>query len=511
MGYRTLSLNLPTDYDTDQLQRKIAKRLRLQSFTWQIERQSLDARKKTNIHWQMRVAVVSDELKDGEPPVSPTLDIPYRKRKEKVVIVGSGPAGLFSALVLQKAGFQTTLIDRGAKVDKRAEELATFERIGQFSPVSNYAFGEGGAGTFSDGKLTSRTKNITAEKDFMISNYIDAGAPAEIGYLAHPHIGTDRLRVVVANLRNRLQSMGGTVLFETLLENLVVRNGRIREGVTSRGTFPTDLCIVAPGHSAYDTYRMLMKRGVPFRTKPFAVGCRVEHPQALINLAQWGTDNLPGLKAAEYRLTSRAADRSVYTFCMCPGGTVVPATAYTGSNIVNGMSYYARNGQFANAACVAGIHGDEVLGHKASPQDVLQWLADLEGRFYDYSGGYSAPGCTILDFLKGHGPASVGPSSYPLGVVAAPLWEMLPLQVVTALRKGLLDFQNKLKGFENGILLGLESKTSSPIQVLRDQSGLCEGFDNLFVVGEGSGYAGGIISSGVDGIRVAGRVIEYYL
>ncbi len=510
MGYQELALKLPTDYTDEQLQRKIRKKLGIEAFTWQIERKSLDARKKNAIHWQLRVVVSSPELKGDAPQTAPILNVPARTRNYTSVVVGSGPAGFFAAFVLQKAGFAVTLIDRGAGVEKRAAGIREFERSGRFNPVCNYAFGEGGAGTFSDGKLTSRTKNITAEKDFMLQSYIKAGAPEEIGYMAHPHVGSDNLRRVVKNLRREFQSLGGAMQFETMLTDVIVKHSSVSGIVASTGEMPADELIIAGGHSAYETYRLLMRRGVAFRTKNFAIGYRVEHPQALINRAQWGRERLPGVKAAEYRLTSRAADRPVYTFCMCPGGTVVPATAYAERNIVNGMSLYRRDGAFANAACVAGVHPDELAGRTVSPAEALDRLADLEARFYEYSHSYLAPSCSIHDFMNEKESNATLRASYPLGVEPAPLWDMLPSPVVRAIRTGLLEFRQKLKGFEKGNLLGFESKTSAPIQTRRDRRGLCDGFENLYMVGEGSGWAGGIISSGVDGIRAAMRIIAKY-
>jgi uncharacterized FAD-dependent dehydrogenase len=267
---------------------------------------------------------------------------------------------------------------------------------------------------------------------------------------------------------------------------------------------PADALFVAPGHSAYETYRMLMQRGVQFRTKNFAIGSRMEHRQEIINRAQWGKEKLPGVKAAEYRITSPADGKhQVFSFCMCPGGIVVPAAAYPGTNIVNGMSYYRRNGRFANAACVAGVHPDELAGKTVSPLEALEWVEQLETAFYRHTGNYRAPACSIAGFLQNQNRKTAFESSYPLGLVAAPLWELLPETIVKSMQVGLADFIRKIKGFETGNLIGLESKTSSPVQVLRQPTGRCEGFENLFMVGEGSGYAGGIISSAADGIKAA--------
>ena len=509
MGCTEISLKLPTDFTEEELQRKIGKRLRLTSFSYRIERKSLDARKKSDIHWKINVAVTSRELKNGTPVVPPPLEIPYRKRNKKVVVIGSGPAGFFAALILQKAGFSTTVIERGQDVAKRAKSIDTFEKTGRFDDAGNYAFGEGGGGTFSDGKLTARSRRFSRERAFITAAYIRAGAPEEIAYLAHPHIGSDNLRIIVKNLREEFIGMGGAVLFETKMEDLRLQNGVITEAVTAAGTFEAEEFLLAPGHSAYETYRMLIRQGVRFRTKNFALGCRVEHPQKTINMAQWGYEQLPGVKAAEYRLTGRGcSDRPVYTFCMCPGGVIVPSTAYADTNIVNGMSLYQRAGRFANAACVGGIHPDEMAGRETSPLEALDLVASLEEKFHRVAPGFKAPYCSISNFLTETESGGETESSYPLGLTPAPLWKMLPPKLSRALQNGLKEFSRQLSGFETGNLIGLESKTSSPIQVLRSRDGLCEGFKNLYLIGEGSGYAGGIVSSGVDGIRAAMGIVE---
>ncbi|SHF11403.1 hypothetical protein SAMN05444274_103533 [Mariniphaga anaerophila] len=504
MGFKSITLRLPTGYSEQQLRHRIGKMLRIRNFSFQVEHKSLDARQKPKVSWQLRVGVSSSEIREGEPREVKELEIPFKKRRFPVVVVGSGPAGFFAALVLQQAGFSVTLIERGSEVKTRSRAVSHFERTGFFDAKNNYAFGEGGAGTFSDGKLTSRSKHISQEKQFIIQNYIKAGAPEEIAYLSHPHLGTDNLRKIVKNLRLHFEDLGGRVMFETMLEDIVVKKSKVTEVVTSQGVLPSGALFIAPGHSAYETYRMLIRRGVPFRTKNFAIGSRMEHRQEIINLAQWGHENLPGLKAAEYRLTSPAdGNHPVFSFCMCPGGTVVPAAAYPETNIVNGMSYYSRNGQFANAACVAGIHPDELAGKTVSPLEALERVEQLETAFYRHTGNYRAPACSIEGFLQAQNRYFAFDSSYPLGVVAAPLWELLPAPVVKSMQAGLTDFVRKMKGFETGNLLGLESKTSSPVQVLRQPNGKSEGFENLYVVGEGSGYSGGIISSAADGIKAA--------
>ena len=509
MGFRKISFKLPTDYSEEQLERKIAKDLRINEFTYQIENKSLDARNKKNIHWLVRAVVNSQELKGKGPDKTTSLEIPVQKTNKNILVVGSGPAGFFSAFVLQKAGYNVTLVERGADVIKREKGIVHFEDTGSFDPISNYAFGEGGAGTFSDGKLTSRTKRISNEKKFIISSYVSAGVPQEIEYLAHPHVGSDNLKIIAQNLRILFQDIGGTILFETQLQDLEIKHNRVTSAITSSGEIKADEFFIASGHSAYDTYRMLIKREIQFRTKNFAIGCRVEHPQSVINRAQWGRESLPGVKAAEYRLTSTGTGNlAVYTFCMCPGGIVVPAPAFANTNIVNGMSLYNRNAQFANAACVAAVNLDRLTGRETTALEALDWVASLEETFYNYSAGYAAPFCSIKNFMEQKDQSGVVESSYPLGLKPAPLWEMLPKPISVSIQAGLLEFSRKIKGYETGIILGLESKTSSPIQALREPNGLCTGYENLYIVGEGSGYAGGIISSGADGIKAAMAIIE---
>ncbi len=508
MGYKRINLQIPTKYREVYLEQRIRKMLGIQHFSWTIENKALDARKKDHIHWQIRVLVNSPELKGAEADPIPVLQIPYAKRTEKAVVVGSGPAGFFAAFVLQKAGFQTTLIERGTNVEKRSLGINTFESTGQFDKLGNYAFGEGGAGTFSDGKLTSRSKRISLEKRFILQTYVDAGAPEEIKYLTHPHLGSDKLREIVKVMRRQFQELGGTVLFETMVEDFKAKQGHVSEIITDKGSIEADYFVFAIGHAAFETYRMLMKNGLQFHSKNFALGSRMEHPQVLINKAQWGVAELQGVKAAEYRLTSQAdKNHPVYTFCMCPGGTIVPATAYENQNIVNGMSLYQRDGKFSNAACVAGLNLNELLGREVSALETLDWLEKLESTFYEKAGGYAAPFCSIEDFIQKRMPRHKAESSYPMGLLPAPLWEWLPQSVSNAMRKGLKDFSRKIKGFEKGNIMGLESKTSAAIQVNRDEKGLCTGFKNLYMTGEGSGYTGGIISSAADGIKAAMAIV----
>ncbi len=509
MGQKNLTLQLPTDYTEDDIRRSIKGELGLTDFSFHLSNKSLDARKRSNIHWLINLVVISDQIADNGLDTSESLQIRFAPQQQKIIIIGSGPAGFFSAFALQSAGFETLLIERGSEVNRRQKAIHTFESGNAFDASDNYAFGEGGAGTFSDGKLTSRSKHISAERRFILKQYIAAGGPHEIAYLAHPHLGTDNLRQIVVNLRKNYESIGGKILFNTLFIDLLIHEGKKFRLITNTGDLDADAVFIAPGHSAFETYRMLMRRGVPFRTKGFALGSRMEHPQELINQMQWGQKSLPGVKAAEYRLTSEADGKHpVYSFCMCPGGMVVPATAYAHTNIVNGMSHYSRSGSFANAACVAGIHPDGFAGKKVSPLETLDLLEQLEARFFTLTKNYAAPVCSISDFIQGKNKQRSVLSSYPLGLEVHPLWEYLPKEVTTSMRAGLKDFSRKMNGFETGLLIGLESKTSSSIQVIRDSDGQTSGIPGLYIVGEGSGYAGGIVSSAADGLKIALQYIR---
>jgi uncharacterized protein len=507
LGYKEIRINLPVELFDEEMNRRILKKAGVKKGRISLLKKSLDSRHKTRIVWNVLAGVYSEELSEGEPPEAPraamerVLEENYRKnRQEKVVIVGSGPAGLFAGLTLLRLGYKVTLLERGTPVEERAKLIQNFESGGPFSIQGNYLFGEGGAGTFSDGKLTSRTKRIVKERDWIHSLYASMGGPEEILWSTHPHLGSDRLFTIAQNMRHLFQEWGGQIEFETTMTGLKKKAGHISALETDKGDREGDYFLLAPGHSARETYRMLMGQGVPFQGKTFALGFRMEHRQDEINLTQWGTPSLPGVKAAEYRLTHKsAAQVPVYTFCMCPGGKVVPSTPYAQNNLVNGMSSYARDGQYANAALVAGIRPHEIGGESASPSLILDWLERLETRFKEIVPAFEAPACTIEAFLAGKTSLKSG-TSYPLGLKEWNLAAELPTTQVEALKEGLQAFTTLMPLFAKGQLLGLESKTSAPIQVCRDEIGRPKGWDNLWICGEGSGWAGGIISSAADGI-----------
>lgn len=326
---------------------------------FRIVRQSLDARHKPDIRWNYRIAIGTSPA-----PLKPELVLPvFRKRGSgRAVVVGSGPAGFFAADILNRAGWRVTLLEQGPPVEERKRDITAFETGGSLSPYSNYSFGEGGAGTFSDGKLTSRTKQISREREYVTARYVQYGAPVEIQWFAHPHIGSDNLYQMVIAGRKDLQARGVEICFHTHVRDLIIRNGSCVGVRTADDEFPAERTVLAPGHSAIPLLRTLAAQGAVLETKGFALGVRVEHPRELINTAQWGRSEIPGLKAAEYRLTAKSSTgRGVYSFCMCPGGAVIPAAWRPGRNMVNGVSNYRRDGAWSNAAVVAALQPEEVF------------------------------------------------------------------------------------------------------------------------------------------------------
>lgn len=519
MGNKMVSLKIPVETGQTEWEELAKKKLHLKEARISIIKKSLDARRKGNICWQMQLLVLSDEIKGEEytPERDHSLEMlltQYNKsgkaKNRRILVAGSGPAGLFSAMALNEAGYQVKWIEKGLAVEDRKKAIESFEMGGSFPEKGNYAVGEGGAGTFSDGKLTSRSKRISSEKEYILQKYLQAGAPEEITYLTHPHLGSDRLFDITRKMREDLKKKGVDVCFQTELEDLSISlSGRVNQVRINGKEEEFHAVILAPGHSQFACYRMLLKKGVPFRPKIFGLGFRAEHRQEWINQAQWGCVNLEGVKAAEYRLSSSGkGSHRVYSFCMCPGGTVVPAAPTADVNLVNGMSLYNRDGAFANAAVISSFHPAEYLGEECRPGSVLDWLEALERSFKFPEKGYRAPACSIKDFLQMKHSYELAESSYPLGLESAELWKMLPLPLITSLQEGLTEFTSKLQGYDRGMLMGLESKSSAPIQVIRSKKGNVEGMENFYLAGEGSGWAGGIISSAADGLRCIKALIE---
>ena len=494
-----IDITLPAGSSREELARAVARRSG--EIPFRVLRRSLDARKKPRLLWNYRIETgVAQELPDPKT----LLEVERRGAGRRAVVVGSGPAGFFAADILNRAGFTVTLLEQGLPVAERRENIRAFEGGAALDPYGNYAFGEGGAGTFSDGKLTSRTKNISREREYVSARYVQYGAPEEIRWLAHPHIGSDRLFGLVQQGRRDLQNRGVDIRFSTRASDILLSGEKCVGVRIEDEEIPAEATILAPGHSAFPLFRNLIRRGVQFHAKNFALGFRIEHPVGLINEAQWGAKTISGLKAAEYRLSTRAkSGRSVYTFCMCPGGTVVPAAFAEGQNIVNGVSLYDRNGAFSNAAVMAALHPGELFTDADEAEAVLDALEALEARAGDLIGPRAVPATLPWALAGGSLPGRLPASSHPFSPCAADYRQIYPEWLLRDLADGLNAFSRKLRGFETGLILGVETTSSAVLQVKRSSTGECDGFPGLYLVGEGSGWAGGIMSSAVDGIKAA--------
>lgn len=435
------------------------------------------------------------------------------KMKFRPVIVGSGPAGLFAGIVLAEMGYGPLLLERGADVDRRVKAVQKFMEEGELDTECNIQFGEGGAGTFSDGKLTTLIRDVRCRK--VLEEMVLAGAPEEILYLNKPHVGTDKLRTVVKNLRQKIEGLGGEFRFSCRVTDIFVE-GEALEGIEVNGNerVPADVLIMAPGHSARDTFEMLYKRKVDMSPKPFSIGVRIEHRQELIDQAQYkrfaGHEKLG---PADYKLACHASNgRSAYTFCMCPGGEVVPATSEEGCVVTNGMSLYARSSPNANSALLVGVEpGDFGSSHPlAGVEFQRRWerLAFALG-----GGGYNAPAQLVGDFLAGRASTEIGSvaPTYQRAVTLASLEGCLPPYVTETLKEAIPAMDKKLRGFaaSDAVLTGVETRSSSPVRIVRSEN-FEAGVKGFYPAGEGAGYAGGIVSSAVDGIRAAEAIASKY-
>lgn len=430
-----------------------------------------------------------------------------------VVVVGAGPAGLFAAWQLAEGGARVILVERGKPVETRARDFGLFRGRAILNPESNLCFGEGGAGTYSDGKLTCRRSGPRARE--VLERLVEVGAPERILVDAKPHIGTNLLFGVLKTLRRRLLDLGVTVHFETRMERLRVEGGRVVGIDTSSGQLDAPRVVLAMGHSARDTFEVLLAQGVPMEAKPFAVGVRAEHPQALIDRVQYRlrADRPPTLPPADYRLAHTEGDRGVYSFCMCPGGMIVPTATELETVVVNGMSTARRSSPFANSGVVVQV-GLADLEREGYGQHALAGVAlqrDLERRAFRVGGGtYHAPAMLASDFVKRRASAQLAGSHFRPGLVPADLREVLPPFIAETLAAGMVRFDGLLRGYasSDANLIAVESRTSSPIRIPRDAEGLeVPGFSGLHVAGEGPGYAGGIMSAAMDGLEVASAVL----
>ena len=523
------NLSLPLSYDLPMLTEAVLRKLRVpadQLISLTLAKKSVDARDKGDVHFVVSADVkLKNEdawfkrMKPGTanrvtPPAIPALQKPAFSRPP--VVVGAGPAGLFAALTLAQAGANPILIERGQPVDKRTQDVAAMQKDGVLDPDSNVQFGEGGAGAFSDGKLTTGTKSPYIRH--VLRTFVEHGAPEEILYLSKPHIGTDRLKGVVAGIREEIKRLGGTVLFGTRVTELITRGSHVEgvkvvcEGVERE--ILTDSVLLAIGHSARDTMQRLFNQGVVMVQKPFAMGVRIEHPQSLISQAQYGKSwRHPALGAADYKLAVHTPDkRGCYTFCMCPGGEVIAAASQPGGLCVNGMSYHARAGRNANAALLVGVNPEDFGDDH--PLAGFVWQRSIEQAAYRLGGGgYKAPVQRVEDLLNGRASTKLGEviPTYQPGVTPADLRGCLPDFIIEDLKFGIRRMDGQLRGFAHpdAVLTGVETRSSSPVRLNRDRMTLmAEGLDGLFPVGEGAGYAGGIMSAAVDGIVAARAALE---
>ncbi|MBR7792667.1 NAD(P)/FAD-dependent oxidoreductase [Undibacterium sp. FT147W] len=525
---RITDLKLPLDHPESALKRAILEQLAIPEsdlVDFNIFKRSYDARKKTAI---ILIYTIDVELKNEsevlarlskQPNIGATPDTSYKfvahaqdSDFKRPIVIGFGPCGLFAALLLAEMGYRPIVLERGKTVRERTKDTWGLWRKRELQPESNVQFGEGGAGTFSDGKLYSQIKDPKHYGRKVITEFVKAGAPKEILYVSKPHIGTFRLVKMIEEMRHNIEALGGEIRFEQKVTDIDIKNGEVHGVRVNDGEYTeSNHVVLAIGHSARDTFQMLYDKGVYIEAKPFSIGFRIEHPQSVIDKARFGPNaGNEILGAADYKLVHHAKNgRSVYSFCMCPGGTVVAATSEPGRVVTNGMSQYSRNERNANSAIVVGISPEDYPGNPLAGIDLQR---KLEERAYKMGGeNYNAPGQLIGDFIKGIKSTELGnvTPSYKPGVTLCDLAEALPEYAINAIREAIPEFDKKIKGFamNDGILTGIETRTSSPIRIKRTDDGLQSlNTKGLYPAGEGAGYAGGILSAGVDGIKIAEAV-----
>ncbi|MCM8710725.1 NAD(P)/FAD-dependent oxidoreductase [Clostridium sp. SYSU_GA19001] len=527
MSIRINNIILDIDDDINILKDKAAKKLKLSKShikDFKILRESIDARKKDRIKFNYTLEVSTDNeenlvkrLDDKDiklETVKYTDEFPFgtRKMKQRPIIVGMGPAGMFAGLLMARKGYKPVIFERGQRVEERTESINSFWTTGKLNIESNVQFGEGGAGTFSDGKLTTRIKDSRC--DYVLEAFVKAGAPEEILYIGKPHVGTDILKNVVKNIREEIISLGGEVRFNSRLEDLIIKDKSLKSIVVNGEEFPCENLVLAIGHSSRDTYEMLYKRGITLTAKPFAIGVRIEHLQSLIDENQYGRfAGHKRLKAADYRLSyiGEKTKRAIYSFCMCPGGEVVAAASEERRLVTNGMSYYKRDKDNANSALVVTVGPDDF--GSSNPLSGMEFQRHYESLAYSLGGGnYTAPIQLVGDFLKDRVSSKLGNiiPTYKPGYEFRELKGCLPSYVIEALKEGLLNFENKIKGFaqDDAVLTGIETRTSAPLRIERNENLQSVCLKGLYPAGEGAGYAGGIMSAAVDGLKIAESIMK---
>lgn len=527
---RISNIKLNIDEDKSILKKYILKKLKLNEkelIKYHIYKESVDARKKGKIDfvYTIDVEVINEEstlkkIKDKDIAMTPdfkykNVDMGEKKLKNRPVVIGSGPAGLFASLLLAQRGYSPLMLERGLDVDNRTNDINEFWNNRVLKKNSNVQFGEGGAGTFSDGKLTTRTKDLRVGK--ILEEFVKFGAPDEILYSHKPHVGTDILKNVVKNIRNEIIRLGGEVRFNSQVTDIILEDNCIKGVITNENEkIQTEAVILAIGHSARDTYKMLYRNNIKIIQKPFSIGARIEHPQILINKSQYKEFyNHPRLGAADYRLIHQASnERTAYTFCMCPGGSVIASASDEFEVVTNGMSEHARDKENANSAFLVNVSPEDFESNH--PLAGIHFQQKYEKLAFELGGkNYNAPVQLVGDFLNDKVSSSIGniKPSYNPGYTLTDLRECLPEFVVQTMKEGLLSLDKKLQGFalHDAVLTGVETRSSAPLRIVRDESTL-ESINtkNLYPSGEGAGYAGGIVTAAVDGIKCAEKIIEKY-
>ncbi len=517
MSLRTLSdIKLPVGKDESELVKLAEKKLGKKVKYFAIKKKSIDARNKNDVR-----LVYTIEFSDCEQAkkIESIERLAARKLPQNpVLVVGSGPAGLFCALRLLQRGIKPIVIERGAPVEEREKDIQAFIATKRLNTNSNVQFGEGGAGTFSDGKLNTQTHSLFNKE--VLETFVRFGAPQEILWLSKPHIGSDRLKTVVQNIRRFILEQGGQVRFHTQLTDIKVQENTLQsitlQTPSGEETITPSALVLAIGHSARDTFEILAKRGVKMTAKDFAVGVRIEHLQDKIGLSQYGKA-YSLLPAADYKLVSHASERAAFTFCMCPGGFVMPAASEVGGVVTNGMSNYARNERNANAALIAQVSKTE-FGQDPSqnPLAGIEYQRRIERAAYEAGGNnYQAPVTLVGDFLRGKTSATFGEvlPTYAIGTTFADFSDILPAPIIQTLQAAIVDMDKRLKGFAcpDAVLTAAETRTSSPVRIERDSATLQSlSTANVYPCGEGAGYAGGITSSAADGLRIADAIFSRF-